>query len=126
VDGWWLTPESPAFLDTPFFVGARSTQWTTETSRQLFKSIALAAGKDPRRIGGKAARIGASTDAKERTGEAGKHIIKRRGRWASDVAEVYQRELVGVQLALSAALGDSCGEELEAFSRANSQEVETE
>ena len=67
----------------------------------------------------------ASTDAKERTGEAGKHIIKRRGRWASDVAEVYQRELVGVQLALSAALGDSCGEELEAFSRANSQEVET-
>ena len=119
-DGWWLTPESADFLDLPFF-GAR---WTTETSRRLFKAIAVAAGKDPRRIGGKAARIGGSTDAKERTGEAGKDIIRRRGRWASDVAEVYQRELVGVQLALSAALGESCGEELEALCCSHSPGVD--
>jgi hypothetical protein len=37
--------------------------------------------------------MGGSTDCKELTGEAGKALIKRRGRWASDVAEIYQREL---------------------------------
>jgi hypothetical protein len=95
-----------------------------ETSRQVFKSIAAAAGRDPRCIGGKAARIGGSTDAKERTGEAGKAIIQRRGRWDTVVAEVYQRELVGIQLSLSAALGESCGEELEALCVANAEVVE--
>ena len=40
-------------------------------------------------------------------------MVKRRGRWATDVAEVYQRELLGTQLALSAALGDALGEDLE-------------
>jgi len=45
--------------------------------------------------------------------QAGKRATKRRGRWASDVAEVHQRELLGDQLDLSAALGDACGEDLE-------------
>jgi hypothetical protein len=40
------------------------------------------------------------------------------------VAEVYQRELVGIQLSLSAALGESCGEELEALCVANAEVVE--
>ena len=74
-------------------------------------------------VGGKAVRIGGSTDAKESTGEAGKAIIKRRGRWASDVAEVYQRELLGVQLDLSASLGDAVGEDLEALCEGWAQPV---
>jgi hypothetical protein len=97
--------------------------WTTEDSRKLFKRIAEAAGIDPSSVGGKASRIGGSTDAKDRTGEAGKAIIKRRGRWASDVAEVYQRELLGEQLDLSAALGDALGEDLESLCEGWAQPV---
>ena len=97
--------------------------WTTEDSRKLFKRIAEAAGVDPASVGGKACRIGGSTDAKDRTGEVGKAIIKRRGRWASDVAEVYQRELLGEQLDLSAALGDAVGEDLESLCEGWAQPV---
>lgn len=108
-DGWWLRGTHTAFLHQPFFTQPSGTTWRTEDSRKLYKAIVLAAGGDPST---KAARIGASTDAKERT-EAGKAIIKRRGRWSTDVAEVYQRELLGIQLGLSMALGESVGEDLE-------------
>eukprot|EP00966_Prymnesium_polylepis_P042721 992828-Prymnesium_polylepis.1 len=50
---------------------------------------------------------------REYTGEAGKGLVKRRGRWASDVAEVYQRELVGTQLELSARMGSAFDTSLE-------------
>jgi hypothetical protein len=92
---WWLLARGGACLELPLFTRPSGSMWTTEDSRKLFKRIAEAAGIDPSSVGGKASRIGGSTDAKDRTGEAGKAIIKRRGRWASDVAEVYQRELLG-------------------------------
>ena len=107
----------------PFFTQLSGAIWTTECSRRLFKRVATSAGIDPDSVGGKASRIGGSTDAKERTGEAGKAIIKRRGRWASDVAEVYQRELLGVQLDLSATLGEAVGEDLEALCEGWAQPV---
>ena len=68
---------------------------------------------DATRVGAKALRIGGATDCREYTGEAGKGLVKRRGRWASDVAEVYQRELVGTQLELSARMGSAFDTSLE-------------
>jgi hypothetical protein len=109
IDGWWLRELPPALLEAPFFTRPSGAVWTSADSSYLFKRIAVAAGLDPGPIGGKAVRIGGSTDAKESTGEAGKAIIKRRGRWASDVAEVYQRELLGIQLDLSGCLVGQCG-----------------
>jgi hypothetical protein len=123
LDEWWLRGSNTNFLDQPFFTQPSGQVWRTQDSRKLFKAIVLAGGGDPSSVGGKAARIGASTDAKERTGEAGKAIIKRRGRWASDVAEVYQRELLGVQLDLSATLGEAVGEDLEALCEGWAQPV---
>ena len=67
----------PSFLEAPFFTQPSGAIWTTEFSRRLFKRVATSAGIDPDSVGGKASRIGGSTDAKERTGEAGKAIIKR-------------------------------------------------
>ena len=122
-DGWWLRELPPAFFEAPFFTLPSGAGWTSADSSRLFKRVAVAAGLDPESIGGKAVRIGGSTDAKESTGEAGKAIIKRRGRWASDVAEVYQRELLGIQLDLSAALGDAVGEDLEALCEGWAQPV---
>jgi hypothetical protein len=120
---WWLLARGGACLELPLFTRPSGSMWTTEDSRKLFKRIAEAAGIDPSSVGGKASRIGGSTDAKDRTGEAGKAIIKRRGRWASDVAEVYQRELLGEQLDLSAALGDAVGEDLESLCEGWAQPV---
>jgi hypothetical protein len=122
-DGWWLSTRGGACLDAPIFTNPLGEVWTTEDSRKLYKRLAVAAGLDPSSVGGKAARIGGSTDAKDCTGEVGKAIIKRRGRWASDIAEVYQRELLGEQLDLSASLGNAVGEDLESLCEGWAQPV---
>eukprot|EP00966_Prymnesium_polylepis_P164077 3793969-Prymnesium_polylepis.1 len=85
------------------FTTAHGEPWRTSHTRQLAQRIVRLAGLDEREVGAKAFRIGGSTDCKELTGEAGKALIKRRGRWTSDVAEIYQRELASAQLALSAS-----------------------
>ena len=36
-----------------------------------------------------------ATDLREVLGDASAALVKKRGRWASDVAEVYQRALLG-------------------------------
>ena len=43
----------------------------------------------------------------------GQDTVRRRGRWGSDVAEIYQRVLLAVQLDLSATLGEAISEDLE-------------
>ena len=75
--------------------------------------MARLAGIDETHVGAKALRIGGATDCRECTGEAGKALVKRRGRWASDIAEIYQRELVGTQLELSARMGAAFDASLE-------------
>ena len=112
---WWLLPQrAPSdFLDRPMFSLPGGGRWLTSHSRSLFREVVAAAGGDASSVGGKAARVGGSTDARERTGDLGKHIIQRRGRWGTDVAEVYQRELLAPQLELSMSLGDAAGEDLE-------------
>eukprot|EP00965_Chrysotila_dentata_P121929 4029743-Pleurochrysis_carterae.AAC.1 len=46
-------------------------------------------------------------------GDGGIAHINQRGRWSSDVAQVYQRATVGRQLQASADMGDMCGEDIE-------------
>ena len=64
-------------------------------------------------VGAKAFRIGGATDWRLQAGESGAAITRQRGRWDSDVAEVYQRPLLGIQLATAAAVGGSRGAGLE-------------
>ena len=55
-----------------------------------------------------------ATDLREVLGDASAALVKKRGRWASDVAEVYQRALLRTQLDGSAAVGAAGGADLEA------------
>eukprot|EP00965_Chrysotila_dentata_P114932 3798831-Pleurochrysis_carterae.AAC.1 len=77
--------------------------------------MASAIGLDPADFGGKCWRIGEATDLRDLKGEGGRALIKQRGRWQSDVAQVYQRAIVDAQLEASAGIGDASGVELEAL-----------
>ena len=47
--------------------------------------------------------------------EKAERIIKQRGRWESDIHQIYQRALASEHLGASVALGDAAGRELEAL-----------
>ena len=101
--------------DEAFFSHTDGTVFTTSTVRALNRRVAMLAGISPDDVGAKALRIGGATDWREQLGDAGKDIIRRRGRWESDVAEVYQRPLVAPELAASMQLASACGADLEAL-----------
>jgi hypothetical protein len=67
------------------------------------------------KLGAKSFRIGGATDYRAVLGDGAAQFIRRRGRWASDVAEIYQRTLVQTHLQASAAVGLAAGVELEAL-----------
>ena len=65
-------------------------------------------------MGARSFRIGGATDWHEyMPDEAGFELIKKRGRWASDIAYIYRRSLIQPQLAGSAQVGSMRGDELE-------------
>ena len=70
-------------------------------------------GIAPDEVGGKAFRIGGATDLREVHGDGAQRLIKERGRWASDVAQLYQRALLRTQLDSSAGAGAAVGRDLE-------------
>ena len=101
----------------PFFTVAGGFPYATADTRRLVRSIARAAGVPDDQIdeyGAKALRIGGATDWRAELGlEAARAVIKRRGRWESDVDQIYQRTLVGEQLRGSVAVGAARGASLE-------------
>ena len=60
-------------------------------------------------IGGKCWRIGGATELRAMLGDGSQQLIKERGRWASDVAQVYQRASLEMQLEMSAAMMGAAG-----------------
>ena len=78
--------------------------------------MGLRLGMEPKHLGGKSFRIGGATDMREALGEGSKETIKQRGRWATDVAEVYQRALISSHLDASVAMGSArASRDLEEF-----------
>ena len=59
--------------------------------------------------------MGGATDLRARFGVEGKELIKGRGRWNSDIADIYQRILVCDQLRGAAGMADARGEDLESL-----------
>ena len=110
--GWQLQAPAPD-PSAAFFADPGGAPFTTSRVRARNKRIAALAGLDPADVGGKAGRIGGSTDYRERLGAAGIALIKQRGRWNSDVGEIYQRPLVGDHLDAAADVGNACGDDLE-------------
>eukprot|EP00965_Chrysotila_dentata_P146351 4832833-Pleurochrysis_carterae.AAC.1 len=77
--------------------------------------MAAAAGLDPGDFGGKGWRIGGATDMRDILGAGGAAAVQQRGRWASDIAQIYQRAVVDSQLRSSADVADAEGVDLEAL-----------
>eukprot|EP00965_Chrysotila_dentata_P088612 2926329-Pleurochrysis_carterae.AAC.1 len=84
-----------------FTVEGGTRPWSSADSRALAKRYAALLGLEAGDFGGKCWRIGGATDLRDVLGDAGAKHIKRRGRWGSDVAAVYQRTIVDEQLEAS-------------------------
>ena len=105
-----------AAAKAPLFTAADGRPWDTRDTRSLARRFALELGIPTAEVGAKAFRIGGATDLQVRLGtDGGQKVIKQRGRWASDVAAVYQRALAEVHLDASASIGDAQGRELESL-----------
>ena len=88
--------------------------YNTSYASKVFKSIARAAGVDEDEVGAKAGRIGGAIDWRQQLGEDGaSRVMKERGRWSSDVSEVYQRPLLTSHLAPSMLIGTGNGASIE-------------
>ena len=109
----WQLQAPAANLSVAFFSDASGAPFTTSRVRARNKRIAALAGLDAVDVGAKAGCIGGSTDYRERLGAAGAPLIKQRGRWSSDVGEIYQRPLVADHLEAAADVGNACGDDLE-------------
>ena len=108
-------PARCARANAPLFTRDDGQAYTTKDVDALGSRMADAAGIPTHVVGGKLWRIGGATDLWEVLGaERAKDHIKRRGRWKSDIWEVYQRVLLGAQLNAAAGMAAACDEDIEA------------
>ena len=88
--------------------------WRSSDVAALAKRFAGLAGIDPATAGGKSFRIKSATDLLASLPyEEARLLLHNRGRWWSDIEEIYARITAGKQLAASAALGQDVGATLE-------------
>ena len=101
---------------TPLFPGPTGHALDTGAVRGIVRRVASAAGEQPELFGASSLRAGGATDLRDAMGDdsASRAVIKQRGRWASDIAEIYQRAILRSQLDASAAIGMAAGVDLEA------------
>lgn len=116
--------------DTLFFrrpaAGVHPALWPpvrSEDIRAWIQEAAAAAGLDPAPFGAKALRMGGATDLYDLLGKAGGDIIKERGRWCSEIAQIYQRVSASAHGAISRAIGDSQGVDLQSMLTGWSQDT---
>ena len=65
--------------------------------------------------------MGGAADLYDLYGPAGERYIRERGRWGSDVAQIYQRVSASRHAELSRVIGDSEGQDLQSVLRGFSQ-----
>jgi hypothetical protein len=97
----------------PVFAHESGEAFDTDDAQTIFRDIAAAAGEDPMEFGARSARAGGATDLRDVMGAEAIPLIKQRGRWGSDIAEIYQRALAGQQLQGSARMGDATDTDVE-------------
>jgi len=108
-------PARCARANAPLFIRADGQAYETKDVDALGSRMAAAAGIPATAVGGKLWRIGGTTDLWEALGmERSKDHIKRRGRWKTDIWEVYQRVLLGDQLDAAAGMASAHDEDMEA------------
>ena len=100
-------PTTCARANAPLFADADGKALNTAAVKALGKRMAEAAGLPVDTIAGRLWRIGGATDLRDTMGMAGAAMIKERGRWASDVAFIYARALVGQQMDAAAGMANA-------------------
>lgn len=109
----------------PIFTRADGSAYDTGDVRAVAKRMAKACGEDPDRFGGKSFRVGGATDMRAVFGTEGMHKIVQRGRWHSDIAQIYQRTLLSEQVDGATRVADADGEDMESMVQGWSQPAAT-
>ena len=94
---------------SPLFVGPDGvTAVDTDLMHDVVYDIAMVLGMDAKEFNASALRRGGATDLRDRLGSAaGKQLIKQRGRWETDMDEIYSRASVAEHVAASTALSSA-------------------
>ena len=109
-----LTAEQ--ILETPLFQSDTDGQpANTDTLRADARAIGALAGLQQADLGGTSFRIGGAEDTYDVLGLAGEAIIRERGRWHSDIHQLYQRCSASLHMHVSVQIGESSGVSLEAL-----------
>jgi hypothetical protein len=109
---------STAFFRVPIAPEDPPSRWRPLTSDGVagwVKEAALAAGLDPAAYGAKALRMAGASDLYDLYGPLAERYIRERGRWSSDVAQIYQRVSAATHGMLSRTIGDSTGPDLQSL-----------
>ena len=94
---------------------ARRRRTLPGRARAAVRAAVQAVGEQAAEFGAHSLRIGAATDMRDLLGvEAGRAVIKGRGRWRSDVYEIYTRADMGASLEASARMAHVDAVEVEA------------
>ena len=120
-----LTPSIPLseysttlFLRVPARAGDAPSAWRPLVSNDVgawVRRAAEAAGLDPALFGTRALRMGGATDLYDLYGAEGARYIKERGRWGTDIAQIYQAPSAAMHGSLSRTIGDSAGPDLQSL-----------
>ena len=123
---WWEAAEHgvPAHErpTTPFFRLPDSERVIrTADVCEYVRSVVAVIGEDPMDFGAVSLRSGGASDIADVYGDEGKWLIDERGRWESDIADIYRRASAQRHLDVSARMADSDGVDLEQLYRGWSQ-----
>ena len=111
-DGWWTHPPSPNAppLTSPFFTLKGGEIYRSNDVLELVRRWAVMIDLPPLEFWSRAFRVAGATDLRDKVGEAvSKKLIKDRGRWDSEIGEIYSRPLLQPQLEASIAVGTASG-----------------
>ena len=103
---------------TLLFVNPDGSPYCTDDVADIGREYARAAGWSEAAVatvGGKCWRIGGATDLRAlcQSAAEAERVLKRRGRWSSDIGEIYARTTIEEGAAYSAAIGDAASTDLE-------------
>lgn len=87
----------------------------TEVMREDARMIARLTGMTEMEVGGTSFRIGGAEDTYDLFGVEGEAVIRERGRWHSDIHQLYQRCSAARHMHVSTQIGNSTGASLEAL-----------
>jgi hypothetical protein len=99
---------------TAFFSSAAGKIYDTKTVRDIARAIAAILHIPEKEVGGTSFRIGGASDLRESHGDAeATRLLKERGRWMSDIANIYSRMSASTHLSASRAMTFAPGQDME-------------